>query len=253
MRLIDLTGNTYGQLGVLGRAGSSVGGKPLWRCRCECGSEKIVQGGNLKNGHTQSCGCIRGENHGLSDATEHRIWSHMRQRCGNSNDRAFANYGGRGIAVCERWQSFTQFLQDMGECPEGRSIDRIDNDGDYEPGNCRWATAKEQANNRRSTRWIVYRGERKTLKQWSEETGLGCDTIKERLNSGWSIKDALTTAPSAKMINGNNRWLTLDGRKQTLSQWSKEAGIGWCTIKARLGRGWSVRKSLTTLVRRKGC
>jgi hypothetical protein len=119
--------------------------------------------------------------HGLTDTPTHRSWMSMRQRCGNPNDGAWKNYGGRGIAVCMRWSVFENFLADMGLAPEGHEIERIDVNGNYEPGNCRWATTKEQANNRRTNRLITHRGRTRTLTQWAEELGLKMHTLYRRI------------------------------------------------------------------------
>lgn len=157
MQLIEMAGATFGRLLVLERAGSGKGGKAQWRCRCDCGTEKVVSGDQLRSGKTASCGCRRNDSgplasgfkHGGAGTTEYEIWSSMKKRCQNPNCRVYPRYGGRGITVCERWSnSFEAFYEDMGPRPSKRhSIDRINNDGNYEPGNCRWATQKEQAAN----------------------------------------------------------------------------------------------------------
>lgn len=132
--------------------------------------------------------------HGLSKTTEYRTWNAMLQRCQNPKNTAFNRYGGRGIIVCDRWQLFENFYADMGPRPSPKhSIDRINNDGDYEPDNCRWATPHEQARNKRGNYLVEWRGEIKCLTEWSEVVGLTCDTIKRRLDSGWSVERVMTT------------------------------------------------------------
>lgn len=136
----------------------------------------------------------RGKIHGMSKSAEYRAWSAMKERCGNPNDPGFKNYGGRGIEVCDRWQnSFVLFLNDVGRrATPDLSLERIDNDGDYEPGNVKWASWKEQANNRRSNHLIEINGEVKTLTQWSEHYGIASHSVFARLSRGWNEETALT-------------------------------------------------------------
>ena len=153
----DLTGKTFGRLTVLRSEGKGKNGKYLWLCRCSCGNTKVTDTGQLNSGCTQSCGCLKHDllveknlSHGLANTPIYNVWATMKQRCLNSSEKRFKDYGGRGIKVCERWLKFENFIQDMGERPEKLELDRINNDGNYEPDNCRWVTRSENLKNRRS-------------------------------------------------------------------------------------------------------
>lgn len=184
----------FGRLVVIGSInvrGLGIG----WKCLCDCGTEIYAAGGNLDSGNTQSCGCLHRDNHRTHGKTKSRvyvIWKAMRRRCQNPKALEFKNYGGRGISVCERWQTFENFYEDMGDPPDGFSIERNDNDGNYEPSNCRWASYKEQLNNTRSNRFLEAFGKRQTLTQWSEELNIPVTTIRNRLDrAGLSVERAL--------------------------------------------------------------
>ncbi len=158
--VIDMTGETFGRYTVLAYEGKTKDRKSLWRCKCECGNVRVVLGKHLRSGHTASCGCyakdriretktIHGHKTKGGASRTYLSWRCMHKRCSDPTWHAFEHYGGRGIRVCDRWADFSAFLDDMGERPEGRTLDRIDTDGDYAPANCRWASHSEQVRNRR--------------------------------------------------------------------------------------------------------
>jgi hypothetical protein len=194
----NLAGQKFGKLTVL----FHLKERPIFCvCQCDCGSKpKKVHNKLLLSGDSQSCGCYRLEQatkanttHGMTKKSVYRIWTSMMARCFNSGNSAYHDYGARGITVCERWLKFENFYADMGERPEGKTLDRIDNDKSYSPNNCRWASVKEQSRNKRSNVWISFNGKRQVMTDWARETGIPPATLKYRLDSGWSIEKALTT------------------------------------------------------------
>ena len=176
----------------------------MWLCICECGNQKTVRADHLKSGHTESCGCIPGGPKKLDrpDAPLYQRWRGMIARTTSPKDARYADYGGRGIGVCDRWKSFAGFAEDMGPTfsPE-LTLERIDNDRGYEPGNCRWATVVEQARNKRTSYFVTFRGHTKTIAEWSELLGLNYDTVRGRLRKqGWSVERTLTTGADPQVI-----------------------------------------------------
>jgi len=206
MPIKDITSQTFTDLTVVERGADDKSGNVRWICVCICGNETLTRGPELRQGSQTSCGCktIRPDQSGKNSGTyvhggeakhpaEYAIWASMRERCYGVNTKAYPDYGGRGIYICERWQYFPNFYADMGDKPNGLSIDRIDNDGPYSPENCRWATRKEQARNKRSNRLITFNGETHCCVEWAEITGINRNVIDARLDKlGWTVEHALT-------------------------------------------------------------
>jgi hypothetical protein len=197
-RAKDLTGKRFGHL-VVQSFHASTGGNVKWRCLCDCGKETIVNSCQLGTGHTRSCGCRKGQTHGMARSAEYRAWDSMIQRCENTKHPNFPRYGGRGITVCAEWHTFGPFFADMGPRPKGKhgtrsnySIERKNNDGPYCKDNCVWATRAEQENNKRSNRPLTFHGKTQSIYEWSKETGIPHSTIRSRLRYGWPVDRVLT-------------------------------------------------------------
>lgn len=199
----DLTGQTFERLYVEAFAGKRIVAGRIsyfWTCQCVCGQRVIIRSSNLTGRATQSCGClardissIRHTKHGKRWSVEYRTWHGIMTRCYKQTDKHWPHYGGRGIKMCERWMSFQNFYEDMGPRPNDKhSIDRINTDGNYEPGNCRWATAKEQGRNRRNNKKITFNGETLCVAEWEQKMGVPRNTISSRIRVGWSTERALT-------------------------------------------------------------
>jgi hypothetical protein len=195
------SGMKFGRLTVLGFS-HKYRRASYFNVQCECGTVKTVRKDSLYTGRAVSCGCYHKEavseatkTHGLRNTPEYEAWAHMLRRCYTPTTNGFEHYGGRGISVCDRWHhSFENFLSDMGFRPSRRhSLDRENNDGNYEPSNCRWATAEQQANNKRSNIYITLNGETLTETQWRKKLGFERGVISYRIKSGWSPEEALTT------------------------------------------------------------
>lgn len=206
-KLKDLTGMTFGHLTVIKRSEDHISAngskKVVWKCKCDCGSYTEVTSGNLLSSHTTSCGCVgsrktigaRSVTHNKSKDQLYSVWSGIKRRCYNPNEEGYYKYGGRGISMCDEWrESFFSFYKwgiKNGYC-KGLQIERIDNDGNYCPENCRWATAKEQAYNRRNTIYLECFGEKNNLWEWEKKTGIPASRIDDRIRKGWSVQRALT-------------------------------------------------------------
>lgn len=193
---IDHSGQRFGRWLVLKYA-RTVKKTAFFLCRCDCGKEVEVRGDNLRRGRSISCGCYRRDitpttapyKHGLSNTPEHSAWHGMIRRCYNPSFKHYKNYGGRGITVCDRWKnSYEAFWADMGPRPSPKhSLDRIDNNGNYEPQNCRWVTHEVQCRNTRRNRWLEYNGERRTLADWADHLKIKPQTLHNRLANNWTL------------------------------------------------------------------
>ena len=196
---LNLAGQRFGKLSVKEKLiERDSQGLVLWRCECDCGQTHIAAGALLKKGSTRSCGCQRAatlaeinKTHSQSRTKIYQVWRGMKKRCGLESQQNFANYGGRGITVCDRWLSFENFLQDMGHPPPGMSIERKDVNGNYEPSNCTWATQEQQNSNRRQTIFLEYCGQKNTLVRWARDLGLSRQTVYWRYRQGWPVDEVL--------------------------------------------------------------
>ena len=203
VKLRDLTGKRFGRWTALDVAiAHDVRTYVRWRCVCDCGTTKYVAGVSLVNGDSRSCGCMRGEQikarrttHGLSRSVEYSVWRNMHARCHDPKNKAYANYGGRGIRVCDRWGSFEAFLSDMGERPDGMTLERSDNELNYSMENCRWASRAEQQRNTRRTVLVTSQGSTRTLTEWAAVSGIKFSTLAYRLKQGVAVDDALSIKP----------------------------------------------------------
>ena len=192
---LDLVDQKFGRLLVETFVGKDRHNNSLFNCLCDCGNEKIVLGYQLNNNKTKSCGCLNKDiitSHGLSNTPLHKTWRQIRQRCYNPNNREYDKIGGMGIIMCDRWLKFENFLEDIGSRPTDKHVMvRINDDNDYELSNCRWITKKEQANNRKTNRYLTIDGETKTLSEWIKISGAIFTTVSGRLQRGWSEKEAV--------------------------------------------------------------
>jgi len=183
MVLKDLTGRRFGRLVVTGRA-DYKGEKIRWTCWCDCGQSRVVHGSALTTGNTTSCGCQRHDTltiHGRTRTKEYQAWRGAKRRCYAVGTEEWKNYGGRGIKMAPEWEhDFAAFFAHVGECPDGMSLDRIDNDGDYAPGNVRWATPTTQSNNRRTNRFVDFGGVKVTVAQIASAMGIDWKTAKRK-------------------------------------------------------------------------
>lgn len=202
----DITGQRFGRLVALGPIGYSSDNRLMWLCQCDCGEKSHAHGGHLRSGHTHSCGCLHREvssdsnkKHGMKHTPIYDIWCGIIQRCTSPNHKAYANYGGRGISICDEWrhdfQAFYDYVSQLDRygSPE-YTLDRADNNGNYEPGNLRWSTDNEQARNKRNNRLLTFNDKTQCVAAWAEEIGISASALHLRIfRRGWSVERALTT------------------------------------------------------------
>lgn len=200
----DMAGKKFGRLTVIEPLGDPDKIHTKWRCICECGNTVTPRCDGLRAGNSKSCGCMQKEaaaasgrasrTHGKSHSPEYNSWHSMKSRCYNPNETGYHHYGGRGITVCDRWlNSLDDFIADMGPRPKGTTVGRINNDGNYEPSNCRWETWPEQARNKRNITLIEYQGEMLTGTELAKHLGLPQHVVAKRLRCGWTLERIVST------------------------------------------------------------
>lgn len=206
-KFMNLSGQKFSYLTVVEHAGRNHIGKHTYLCRCDCGKTIVLRGEDVKSGNTKSCGCMRRQmtidknfKHGFSKTPMYNVWCALKERCTNPNDRAYKNYGGRGITVSEGWMDYEGFHRDMvGTYREGLSLERVNNEIGYNRENCIWASRNVQGNNTRRNHFIEYKGNRLTVSQMARKYNLHPTILQGRLYKGWSMEKALTTPVNKKI------------------------------------------------------
>jgi len=247
-KIIISEGDRFGKLVYLGEDGKHIlpcgAGLRRIKVRCDCGRELSMMLSNIRNAGSTTCGCDRDNaakermtTHGMVRTKTYKSWAHMKERCGNPNEKRFCDYGGRGITVCERWCKFENFLADMGEIPSGKSIDRIDNDKGYSKGNCKWSDRTEQGRNKRNNIIITYQGNTMVLSEWAEKLGIGYHTLRMRIKKGFPLGDALDVNFGKVLYNGEYSTV-----KELCDKYKRSR----TTFFERRRKGWSMDRILLT-------
>ena len=210
----DLTGKRFNHLLVISEAGRTANGNVKWLCKCDCGNDTIVASGNLKNSNTTSCGCNSSKHrlskmsitHGQTiggNTTEYIIWLRMKERCLKPKCPEYKYYGARGIKICDEWMDFSTFLRDMGFRPNGLTLERNENNGNYEKSNCRWASRKDQSRNKRNNHWLEYNGELHILQDWADILSVSCGAIDYHLRKGKSFSEIYNHFTKCRLKQNN--------------------------------------------------
>lgn len=242
----NLVGLKFNKLTVIKKIGRNNYGKTEWLCKCDCGKETITTGNNLKSGNTKSCGCHnleqiikRNTKHNLRYTRIYQTWLSIKRRCYNKNFKEYHNYGGRGIVVCSEWLDDFMNFYNWGMSngyKENLSIDRINVNGNYEPSNCRWATLKEQANNKTTNHFITYKGITKTITQWAEFFNIDKRLLQDRIKKlKWDFEKAVKT-PTDEYKNRANKLIYYNGEYKTKEEWIRTLHIHPSTFYRRLKR-----------------
>lgn len=251
-----LVDQVFGRLTVVQFAGRDGRSKAKWKCKCDCGGEIVVDGSMLKCGKTTSCGCYareilfnRNSTHGMTGTRTHRIWMGMRQRCENEHSPAWKWYGAKGITVCERWHDFKAFLNDMGQCPSDKhSIDRIDGTKGYEPGNCRWATSRQQSRNTTANRLVNFHGSQLCLADVADlrECEVQYKTLAYRVRASVPVEVAVKSERLFPRHNARSRLLSYKGEIITLAELARhpDCVVNRKTLWSRLRLGWELERAV---------
>lgn len=268
-RYNDLTGMKFGRLTAIRRV-ENIGHKVAWECRCDCGRTVRVTGDALHRGTTQSCGCLHKEvthnlltTHGQSKGKLYGVYNAMKRRCYSEKDSHYKHYGGRGIKICDEWlgsggfASFSAWAHEHGY-QDGLSIDRVDNNGDYTPDNCRWADRFTQGCNKRNNVVVTACGQERNISSWGRKNHLDGEAIRKRLARGWTVEEAVGEKEhkrdweASARKRHDARYITVKGETKHIMDWSKESGICESTIQSRLKRGWSPEDAVFVPLIRKG-
>lgn len=259
----NLTGQRFGKLVVISEAEpyyppNSNKRHRRWLCQCDCGKTSIAFQGGLLNGETKSCSCLRRENVGRKKNIHpcshrlHSIWSGIKDRCFNPNSPEYKNYGGRGITMCDEWSNNIDGYDNFYEWAvrhgyeENLTIDRIDVNGIYEPSNCRWATFKEQQNNRTDNVYVIFNDKKQTIAQWAEELKINENTIRARLRHGWTIEEAFSN--KQRIGYRTAKKYEYGGLVMSMAEWADYLGVSKATLESRRCKGWPIEKIFETPV-----